>query len=491
MKIINFFKNIGMVILNSFLRLFKTIYHSILSLGKNIKKQFKSYIEIFKKGNKNTKASFFIMGFGVFRTGQKARGIMYFLAQVFIILYMVLFGFGSIRRLITLGVNKGIPAGWVDDPTNPLGGYYTDGIPPDNSLLFLLYGIATILIILLILFEYLTSIKNAYENQIIIEKGHKPIGFKEEVKTYLDDKFYRTVLVIPLALVTILTILPLVYMVLIAFTNYNKVNTYPGNPFGWVGFENFNSILIGGSNTAKTFFDTLKWTFIWAISATALNYILGLILAILINKRGIRFKKVWRTIFILSIAVPQFVSLLGISKMLADGGIVNSMLIKYGIIDKAIPFLSKGSTAKITVIIINLWVGVPYTMLITSGILMNIPKDMYESSKIDGASAFKQFMYITMPYMLFVTGPYLITQFIGNINNFNVIYFLTGGGPVRFDYESGSTDLLITWLYKLTANESNYGLASALGIIIFIISSGVSLILYNNISSTKNEEDLQ
>lgn len=139
-----------------------------------------------------------------------------------------------------------------------------------------------------------------------------------------------------------------------------------------------------------------------------------------------------------------------------------------------------------------MWIGIPYTMLIVSGILMNIPQTLYESARIDGASPFKMFVKITLPYVLFVTSPYLITQFIGNINNFNVIFYLTGGGPYSLNYfQSGETDLLITWLYDLTVTYNDYSLASVIGIIVFLICAVFSLISYNLTASVKKEEDYQ
>lgn len=196
--------------------------------------------------------------------------------------------------------------------------------------------------------------------------------------------------------------------------------------------------------------------------------------------------------FVISIAVPQFVSLLLMAQLLHDAGPVNVLLQNMKWIAEPIKFLTNGKIAKITVIVVNLWVGVPYTMLITSGILMNIPKDMYESAKIDGAGPVVQFFKITLPYMLSVTTPYLITQFIGNINNFNLIYLLTGGGPLSLNYfQAGETDLLVTWLYKLTLTEKNYALASTVGIIIFVISATLSLVVFRNVTGDGKEGEFQ
>ena len=221
----------------------------------------------------------------------------------------------------------------------------------------------------------------------------------------------------------------------------------------------------------------------------------------LINRKGIKLKKMYRTIFVTTIAVPQFVSLLIMSKMLdagggtmgSGGGIITQMIenmfgyhLKFGLdID----------TTRILIILINMWIGVPYSMLMCSGILMNIPADLYESARVDGASPFRRFMKITLPYMFFVTGPYLITQFIGNINNFGVIYLLSGGGPGNnMLYSNGAkgTDLLITWLYKLSLGvDRDYKLASVIGILVFIISATFSLVVYNKSAAVKGEDDFQ
>ena len=218
-----------------------------------------------------------------------------------------------------------------------------------------------------------------------------------------------------------------------------------------------------------------------------------MIVAILINKKGVRCKKLWRTILVMTIAIPQFVSLMFMSQLLADHGLLNNLMLKWGWIDKPIPFLTDGTLARVMIIIINMWIGIPYTMLICTGILMNIPQDLYESARMDGAGPIRAYMKITLPYMLHVTAPYLITQFIGNLNNFNVIFLLSGGNP-PLDMSgvptgAGKTDLLITWLYKLTVTESQYGVASVIGIFTFVIVAVLSLILYNRSKSVKNEEE--
>ena len=171
----------------------------------------------------------------------------------------------------------------------------------------------------------------------------------------------------------------------------------------------------------------------------------------IINWKETRCKGFWRFIFVLSIAVPQFVSLLIMRTMLQEQGAINVLLQDLGLISDALPFWTDATWARVTIIVVNIWIGIPYTILQVTGILQNIPAELYESAKIDGAGPVTIFFKITLPYMLFVTTPYLITQFIGNINNFNVIYLLSEGGPAAMDYYNGTggkTDLLVTWLYN-------------------------------------------
>ena len=184
--------------------------------------------------------------------------------------------------------------------------------------------------------------------------------------------------------------------------------------------------------------------------------------------------------------------------MFAKNGLINLTLKDtLGWISQPLPFWEDPMWARVTVILVNIWIGIPYLMLITTGILMNIPADLYESARIDGANAWQQYTKITLPYMLFITGPYLLTSFTGNMNNFNVIYLLTGGAPTNPAASGaagsvGYTDLLITWLFKITTGaESQYYLASVVGIMVFVVVALISLIVYNVLPSIKNEEDSQ
>lgn len=436
----------------------------------------------FAHGDWITKVSYLIMGFGCLARKQIVKGCLYLAAQLVYIYFMFMNGAYYFSMLRTLGINK---QGEVWDEELQIFRVQTG----DNSMLLLLFGVITVCITIGIFVLYVMNTKTAYNNQVALKEGKKLKTFKQDWKDLWDSKYHITVLSIPVILTFCFTVLPLIFMILMAFTNFDKNHQPPGNLFTWVGFENFSKVLYTNPLWQTTFLRLLGWTLVWAFFATFLNYVFGMLLAIMINKKGIKLKKMWRTIFVTTVAIPQFVSLLLMSKLLHDQGALNTLLINWGWIESSIPFLTNGNIAKVVVIVINLWVGIPYSMLITSGILMNIPEDLYEASKIDGAGPVKQFFAITLPYMLHVTTPYLITQFVGNINNFNVIYLLTAGDPKSLNlYQAGETDLLVTWLYKLTVNEQNYCLASTIGIIIFVILAAISLATYNMTNAVKEED---
>lgn len=470
-KLKNFFVAIGMFIANFF---------------KGIGKAVAGYVSRFVKGDWAVKISYLIMGFGNMVKGQFIKGLLFLGLQVAFIAYFIFFGWGYLQKFPTLGtVEQGMQI-------NPATGGY-ELMAGDNSMLILLYGVLTIVLTVIFLAVYFASTKSAYAVAQQVAAGENPVDFVSEVKDLFDKKFHITLLAFPTLTISAFTILPLIFMILIAFTNYNKAHLAPGKLFTWVGFDTFSEIfaMTEGASKGATFVELTKWTLIWAVFATVLNYLFGMILALMINKKGIKLKALWRTLFVITVAVPQFVTLLLMNQMLQEDGAVNVLLMSLGIIDKGILFLnSTALVARITVIVVNCWIGIPYTILITSGILMNIPADLYESATIDGAGPVRSFFSITLPYMLFVTTPYLITNFIGNVNNFNVIYLLTNGGPSTENlYQAGYTDLLVTWLFKLTMNSQDYNLAAAVGILVFIVCATLSLVTFNLTKSAKSEEE--
>ncbi|WP_250277631.1 carbohydrate ABC transporter permease [[Clostridium] colinum] len=443
--------------------------------------------EALKKSNINTKLSMIIFGFGNIRNGQIIKGLIYLILEVLYIIYMVSFGFTSIINLKTLGTKT------QQEVFNEAKQIY-EYVSGDNSMLFLLYGIITIFITLGFICILIKSIKSAYNVQLRKEMGKGIPKFLDDLKSLKEERLHIMLLSLPVLGVILFTIIPIVFMICIAFTNYDHKHQPPGNLFTWVGLENFKSMFTLGGELSKTFFPVLAWTITWAIVATFSCYILGMLLAILINRKQTKFKSFWRFIFSLSVAVPSFVTLLTMKTVFNTNGPMNVLLRHLGIIaqTEAIPFFTDPTLAKITIILVNIWIGVPFTMLTTTGILQNIPQELFEAAKVDGAKPSTIFRKITLPYMLFVTTPYLITAFAGNINNFNVIFLLSGGGPDSLEYYyAGKTDLLVTWLYKLTITQKDYNLGSVIGILVFVILATLSLVTYRRTNAYKNESSFQ
>lgn len=467
-----------------------------------IKTFIKDFVLAVKNGDAWTRLSLIIMGAGYFGRKQIVKGILMTLIEWGFFTFTFGFSWQYIRKLNTLGTVQREEVFNAATLTKTVNDY-------DNSLLVLLCGIIGILFILAFLLLYISNMKAVYRLQKRQENREHINSFKEDCRELINGKFHITLLTFPSLGVLLVNIIPILFMVCIAFTNYDMDHQPPTYLFTWVGLENFKALFT--STTTVTFgyvfFRILFWTLIWAVLATITTFLGGILLAIFINHKMIKCKKLWRTLFVITIAVPQFVTLLLVGKMFSDYGIVNSICNKIGLtaflqdiglVSKGlsfIPFLSKPGWAHIMIVLVNIWVGVPYQMLSATGILMNIPSDQLESAKIDGASELQIFWKIKMPYILFVTGPSLITAFISNINNFNVIYLLTSDYVTsNMKYANSNAkevDLLVTWLFTLTNDYSNYKMASVIGICVFLICAVITLVTFSHMIAGNREEEFQ
>ena len=483
--------------------LFPTIGRFFVNIWKKITRGFwkvidwfKSIYTIFAKGDWKTRLSYVIWGFGSYCRGQWLRGLLFTLFEVLFIVYMVLWGGMWLRKLFYPGHIGEVEVYYIKKVIPGIGEQKTP-VYTDDSVQILLMGLLTLSFIIAAIYTWYVNIKQQKIAEEILASGKKVKSAKQDLKSLVDEQFHKTLLALPVTGIMLFTVLPIVYMICVAFTTYDVHHDGRTAFFSWVGFENFGAIFTsntGSASMSATFGAVLLWTLIWAFFATFSNYFLGMLVAMMINKKGIKLKKLWRGVLVLSSAVPQFISLLYISNMFADSGLINGLFTRLGW--PTVKFWTdtqNPNIARVTVIIINIWIGIPYLMLITSGVLMNIPADLYESARIDGANPWQQLVKITVPYMFFVTGPYLLTSFTGNLNNFNVIYLLSGGGPDNTTVAGtkvGHSDLLITWLFKMAIGQENdYKNASVIGIMIFVIVAFLSLVVYNLLPSNKNEED--
>ncbi len=460
---------------------------------------FKEFGTSLAKGDIFVKLSLIWMGAGYCRRKQFVKSILITLFEIAVIAFTFGFAMDYVPKFGTLGTVQQESVFNVVTMKNEFNDY-------DHSFMILLFSLVSFVVWAIFAVVYLNNIINSYKLQKMEEEGKHIKTFKEDMISFLNEKFHITLLALPVSGVVVFTLVPLLVLILVAFTNYDQQHMPPSALFTWIGFRNFKDLFSSGGLTVTfgyAFVRVLAWTLVWAVFATFTTYIGGILLSILINDKKTKFPRMWRTLFIITIAVPQFVSLLLVRNFFANSGIVNTFCANIGLTGwlrdmgligtSYIPFLSAPGWAHVMIILINIWVGVPYQMLIATGVLMNIPTEQLESARIDGATPRQIFWKITMPYMLFITGPALVTDFVKNINNFNVIYLLTANvfvttNQAMANSQAKEVDLLVTWLYTLTQDYYNYKMASTIGIVVFIICAVFTLISFNRFIKGDREE---
>ena len=454
------------------------------------------------KGDAFVKLSLLWMGAGYAKRKQYVKAVLMTILEIAVIAFTVKFAMQYVPKIGSLGTVKMEKVFNMKTMKSEFNDY-------DNSFTILLFSLFSVVVWLAAAVVWFKNVINAYALQKMEEEGQHINTFKEDLKSLIEEKFYITLLTLPVLGVVIFTLIPILLLIFVAFTNYDQQHMPPTELFSWVGLSNFINLFGGGGLTTTfgyAFVRVLGWTLVWAFFATFTTYIGGILLSLLLNSKKTRWPKMWRTLFIVTIAVPQFVSLLLVRNFFSNGGIVNTIcqnigltgfLRSIGLVSTSyIPFLSAPGWAHVMIILINIWIGVPYQMLIATGVLMNLPEDQLESARVDGATKFQIFRKITMPYLLFVTGPALITDFVKNINNFNVIYLLTQDvytttNQAMANSQAKEVDLLVTWLFRLTQDYYNYKMASAIGIIVFIICAVFTLVAFNRMIKGDKEGTYQ
>lgn len=417
------------------------------------------------------KASMIVMGTGQLMYHQWVKGFLYLAVLIAAILYFILTGVSDMIGFFTLGTVEADP--WL-------------GTQGDDSVIMLLRGLFSFMVMIAVVLGYRSNVKDIVECDKKVHMGKELPAFGKAVSIFLDRKFYIVALALPVAGVLVFQVIPIVFMILIAFTNYGG-DIVPPKLVDWIGIGNFTKIL-ALSDIKNTFFKILGWNLIWAFASTFLNYFGGLGLALLLNKECVKGKKFWRAFPILAYAVPGFITLLAFKFMFSYGGPINYYITSAG--GSAVGFLDidAGIKAKLIGLFVNAWISIPTSMLLATGILSNMNTDLYEAASIDGATKWKQFIKITLPFVIFSTTPVLITSFIGNFNNFGVFYFLRGGLYMDGYFLASDTDLLINWLYNLSIDNNYYGIGAAVSLIIFIITSVISLTVYVRSSAYRKED---
>ncbi len=370
-----------------------------------------------------------------------------------------------------------------------LWGLFTLGeqTPRDHSIFLLVKGILAVIVLLFGIGFYLFNLNDAYKVGLIRDSGNRITTVKEQYNNLIDNGFPYLIMSPGFLLLIFVVVFPIIFVVLLAFTNYDLYHSPPAKLVDWVGFKNFFD-LFQLESWRQTFFSVLSWTIIWTFVATTFQVALGMFLAILVNQKDVKGKAIIRTVFILPWAVPAFVSILVFAGMFNEsfGAINRDILGMFGI--DPIPWMTEAVYTKIALIMIQTWLGFPFIFAMTTGVLQSIPEELYEAATVDGATNFQKFKNITLPLVLFATAPILITQYTFNFNNFNIIYLFNGGGPAVPGANAGGTDILISWIYSLTMASAQYSKAAAITMLLSLIVIGVALWQFKRTKSFQEED---
>lgn len=358
-----------------------------------------------------------------------------------------------------------------------------DGGRLDRSIIFMIEGILAIFLLLIGIFLMFICFKDANKVEKDTIKGTRYKSWIETKQTLFEDGFPYLVLS-PAALITIFIVcIPVATTVLLAFTGMGPDTQAK---FGWEALKNYKMIFLGEGMVGAIFWRILGWTIVWTIGATTLAIALGFILAIVLNNDRIKGKVLFRSIYLLPWAVPAFISILFFSILFADGGtLVNSLREVFGpnFSIKNDPFV-----IRLTLICIQAWLGSAYVFLLSTGVLQSINAELYEAADIDGATSFKKLTKITVPLVLFQTAPLLVGQYTFNFNNFSIIALFNNGGPFdpsKYGNLAGSSDLLISYIFKLTMNSQYQAIGATITVIISVALMIIAYIGYRNTDAFK------
>ncbi|OFP43822.1 sugar ABC transporter permease [Streptococcus sp. HMSC066E07] len=415
-----------------------------------------------------------IPGLGQIYNKQKAKGVIFLGVTILFLIYFFAIAAPELGNLITLGEVPG----------------------RDNSLFMLIRGAFHFILVIVYFIFYALNLKDAYT---IAKRWNNdypvPTTFKDMLKGIYANGFPYLLIIPSYIAMTFAIIFPVLVTLLIAFTNYDFQHLPPTKLLDWVGVTNFTNIW-RLSTFRSAFGAVLGWTIIWALTASTVQIVIGIFTAIIANQPFIKGKRIFGVIFLLPWAVPAFITILTFSNMFNDSiGAINTQVIP--LLGKVLPFLNghlipwktDPTWTKIALIMMQGWLGFPYIYVLTLGILQSIPNDLYEAAYIDGANAWQKFRNITFPMILAVAAPTLISQYTFNFNNFSIMYLFNDGGPGTVGGGAGSTDILISWIYRLTTGAApQYSMAAAVTLIISLIVISISMIAFKKLHAFDMED---
>ncbi|AGI30606.1 MULTISPECIES: maltodextrin ABC transporter permease MdxF [Bacillus] len=414
-----------------------------------------------------------IPGLGQIANQQLSKGLLFLAITGLFAFELCVFGIQALTGLMTLGSVPG----------------------EDHSLFMLIEGTLQLIVTVIFLMFYIFNIHDSRKTAAMKAAGLEVNTTAKDMICHAGDKGFPYLFTLPAYIMMVFVIIfPVLVTLFVACTNYDFYHIPPNRLIDWVGFKNFLNIFFLGSYR-ETFVNVLGWTVIWTICATTLQIILGIVTALFVNQDFIKGKRIFRMIFLFPWAVPAFITIMSFSNMFNDSiGAVNAQVIP---LFNHLPFVELPAIAwktdpfwtKTALIMIQTWLGFPYIYVMVTGVLQAIPGELYEAAKIDGATFIQRFRHITFPMILFATAPVMITQYTFNFNNFSIIYLFNEGGPGSAGAGAGSTDILISWIYKLTTGTSpQYSVAAAVTLLISFIVIGISLIAFKKSNAFGNEE---
>ena len=408
-------------------------------------------------------------GLGQILNGQWQKGLMFLLGSLFIYFIAIPYalGFGNYQ-------GEGI-AGLIN--------LAQGGKRLDRSILFMIEGIISLVFVFLAALIYIFSFKDVRKVEKKEMAGIRPNNFFETKKMLRTDGFPFLITAPALLVIIFIVIVPIVTAIMISFTNMDPQNQ---NKFTWIGLNNYITIAKGQGIAGQAFWHIFGWTVVWTLLASTLAIVLGFIFALLVNNERVKGKKFFRTIYLLPWAIPAFITIMFFSIMTSRGGIIPEAL--NSLFNVNLDIKNNTFQTRAMLILLQGWLGHSYIFLLTTGVLQAIPKDLYEAASIDGATGFQRTLKITIPHVLFQIAPMLINQYTFNFNNFSIIYLYNQGGPFNpqvYGNLAGSSDILISYIYKLTMESQYQAIGAAVTVFISIILIIISYFGYKNSSAFK------
>lgn len=432
---------------------YKIMYQDISDLDRKIP------IEVEKINRLNPLASLILPGVGQYFNKQNFKALLFFIGTLFIYFVAIPYALGygnyrgeGLKGIITLAQS---------------------GKRLDKSIIFMVEGLVALILMLFSIAIVAVSYKDARDVQLNMYRGIRPKTKFETIESVKEDGFPYIVTIITYVLLSFVVILPVLTTILLSFAGMDPNNQ---SKFKWIGLKNYELLITGTGIAGGPFWRIFLWTMIWTIVATTVAITVGFGLALIANNERIKGKTLYRTIYLLPWAVPAFITIMFFSIMSSSNGILTKSLEMLFGGDWAI----KQSTTltRTALILLQTWLGSSYVFLLSTGVLQGIPSDLYEAADIDGATVWQKLSKITIPLVLFQTAPLLIGQYTFNFNNFSIIYLFNGGGPFdpsKYGNMAGSTDLLISYIYKLTIQKQYQSVGAAITV---FISLGLILFAY-------------